>query len=35
MVILTNSITLRNKLVEDGAIFHTTSDTETIVQFNS
>ncbi len=28
---LTNSITLRNKLVEDGAIFHTTSDTETIV----
>jgi len=30
---LTNSITLRNKLVEDGAIFHTTSDTETIVQF--
>ena len=29
---LTNSITLRNRLVEDGAIFHTTSDTETIVQ---
>ncbi len=29
---LTNSITLRKKLVEDGAIFHTTSDTETIVQ---
>ena len=29
---LTNSITLRNKLVEEGAIFHTTSDTETIVQ---
>ena len=29
---LTNSITLRYKLVEDGAIFHTTSDTETIVQ---
>ena len=29
---LTNSIALRNKLVEDGAIFHTTSDTETIVQ---
>jgi len=29
---LTNAITLRNKLVEDGAIFHTTSDTETIVQ---
>ena len=23
---------LRNKLVQDGAIFHTTSDTETIVQ---
>jgi amidophosphoribosyltransferase len=29
---LTNSVTLRNKLVEDGAIFYTTSDTETIVQ---
>jgi amidophosphoribosyltransferase len=29
---LTNSITLRNKLVQDGAIFYTTSDTETIVQ---
>ena len=29
---LTNSITLRNRLVQDGAIFHTTSDTETIVQ---
>ena len=29
---LTNSITLRKKLVEGGAIFHTTSDTETIVQ---
>ena len=29
---LTNSIHLRNKLVEDGAIFYTTSDTETIVQ---
>ena len=29
---LTNAITLRTKLVEDGAIFHTTSDTETIVQ---
>ena len=29
---LTNSITLRNRLVKDGAIFHTTSDTETIVQ---
>jgi amidophosphoribosyltransferase len=29
---LTNAITLRNNLVEDGAIFHTTSDTETIVQ---
>ncbi len=29
---LTNSISLRNKLVQDGAIFYTTSDTETIVQ---
>ncbi len=29
---LTNAITLRKKLVEQGAIFHTTSDTETIVQ---
>ena len=29
---LTNSISLINKLVEDGAIFYTTSDTETIVQ---
>ena len=29
---LTNAITLRNKLVEEGAIFYTTSDTETIVQ---
>ena len=29
---LTNSITLRKKLVEDGAIFYKTSDTETIVQ---
>ena len=29
---LTNSISLRNKLVDEGAIFHTTSDTETIVQ---
>ncbi len=29
---LTNSIALRNKLVQDGAIFYTTSDTETIVQ---
>ncbi len=29
---LTNSISLRHKLVEDGAIFYTTSDTETIVQ---
>ncbi len=29
---LTNSIALRNKLVEEGAIFYTTSDTETIVQ---
>ena len=29
---LTNAITLRNKLVNEGAIFYTTSDTETIVQ---
>ena len=29
---LTNAITLREMLVKDGAIFHTTSDTETIVQ---
>ena len=29
---LTNSIFLRKKLVEEGAIFYTTSDTETIVQ---
>ena len=29
---LTNAITLRNKLVKDGAIFYTTSDTEVIVQ---
>ena len=29
---LTNSIHLRNKLVAEGAIFYTTSDTETIVQ---
>tara|TARA_B100001996_G_scaffold242233_1_gene187433 strand:- start:217 stop:1698 length:1482 start_codon:yes stop_codon:yes gene_type:complete len=29
---LTNAITLRKRLVEDGAIFYTTSDTETIVQ---
>ena len=29
---ITNAITLRNKLVKEGAIFHTTSDTETIVQ---
>jgi len=28
---LTNAITLRSKLVKEGAIFHTTSDTETIV----
>ena len=28
---LTNAITLRKKLVQDGAIFYTTSDTETIV----
>ena len=29
---LTNSISLRKRLVEEGAIFYTTSDTETIVQ---
>ena len=29
---LTNAITLRSKLVQEGSIFHTTSDTETIVQ---
>jgi len=29
---LTNAITLREKLVKDGSIFHTTSDTEAIVQ---
>ena len=29
---LTNAIMLREALVQDGAIFHTTSDTETIVQ---
>ena len=29
---LTNAIALRNKLVQEGAIFYTTSDTETIVQ---
>ena len=29
---LTNAITLRNKMVEDGSIFYTTSDTETIVK---
>ena len=29
---LTNAIELRNNLVKDGAIFRTTSDTETIVQ---
>ncbi len=29
---LTNSISLRRKLVDEGAIFYTTSDTETIVQ---
>ena len=29
---ITNAITLRNKLVKEGAIFYTTSDTETIVQ---
>ena len=29
---LTNAITLRKKLVKEGAIFRTTSDTETVVQ---
>ncbi len=29
---LTNAITLRNKMVQDGSIFYTTSDTETIVK---
>ena len=29
---LTNALALRNALVKDGAIFRTTSDTETIVQ---
>ena len=29
---LTNAITLRKKLVENGAIFYSTSDTETIIQ---
>jgi len=29
---LTNAITLRNKMVSDGSIFYTTSDTETIVK---
>ena len=29
---LTNAITIRNKLVEEGAIFYTTSDKEVIVQ---
>ncbi len=29
---LTNAISLRKKLVEDGAIFYSTSDTETIIQ---
>ena len=29
---LTNAITIRSKLVEEGAIFYTTSDTEVIVQ---
>jgi len=29
---LTNAITLRNKMVKDGSIFYTTSDTETIVK---
>ena len=29
---LTNAVTLRKKLVKDGAIFYSTSDTETIIQ---
>ena len=29
---LTNAITLRNKMVQEGSIFYTTSDTETIVK---
>ncbi len=29
---LTNALTLRKKLVKDGAIFHSTSDTEVIIQ---
>ena len=29
---LTNALTLRNSLVRDGAIFQSTSDTETILQ---
>ncbi len=29
---LTNALTIRKKLVEDGAIFHSTSDTEVIIQ---
>ena len=32
---LTNALLLRETLVKDGAIFRTTSDTETIVQLNS
>ena len=32
---LTNAVELRNNLVRDGAIFRTTSDTETIVQLNT
>ena len=32
---LTNSIMLREKMIKDGAIFQTTSDTETIVQLIS
>ena len=31
---LTNALLLREALVKDGAIFRTTSDTETIVQLN-
>ena len=32
---LTNALMLRESLVKQGAIFRTTSDTETIVQLNS
>ena len=32
MEILTNAINIRDKMVQEGAIFQTTSDTETIIQ---